>query len=154
MAGLDATFMLMPERRTCFVNGQKALFHKWVVDSESQETLGLIELENGSMHKCYLHEVVFCDNEIEQYTFPEKPSENPSNLIPLDELVQKANTGESVFLVSEIWGIWEWALVRDEGITETMSGASIPVVILTSGRKFRKCDYGVTWHTYRKKPEK
>lgn len=154
MAGLDATFMLIPERRPCFMAGRKALFHKWIVDGRNNTTVGLIELENGSMHKCYLHEVVFCDNEIEQYTFPEKPSENPSNLIPLDELVQKANTGESVYLMCATWGIREWALVRGEGIVETMSGALMHAVTFANGRKFLKRDYGVTWHTYRKKPEK
>jgi len=150
MAGLDATFMLMPERRPCFVNGQKALFHKWIVDGQNNETVGLIELEDGSVQKRCSHEIVFCDNEIEQYAFPK----DRPNLIPLDELVLKANTGESVYLMCATWGIREWALVRGEGIVETMSGALMHAVTFANGRKFLKRDYGVTWHTYRKKPEK
>lgn len=36
--------------RPCLVNGQKALFHKWVHDSSNDNLYGLVEMENGNVH--------------------------------------------------------------------------------------------------------
>lgn len=154
MAGLDATFMLIPERRPCFMAGRKALFHKWIVDGRNNTTVGLIELEDGSVHKVLPDRITFCDNEIQQYVFPKNRPKNSRNLIPLDELIQKAKTGEPVFLVSKLSGIQEWAFVRSEGVTVSITDEVLPIVIFENGRRFRQNNYGITWHTYRKKPER
>ena len=75
MTSLDSTIYAEVKFRPCIVNNQKALFHKWTVDNVSQKTLGIVELENGRIAMAYPYEIIFCDNLISQYAFPEQQEE-------------------------------------------------------------------------------
>lgn len=65
------------ELRPCMVNGQKALFHAWTQHAEIvppspmigghsggqiSQMLGIIEREDGTIHKCYADEIRFLDS--------------------------------------------------------------------------------------------
>ena len=67
------------ELRPCIVTGQKALFHRWADYShiippspqngghsggEFRGTLGIIEREDGTIHKAYPDEIRFIDGEV------------------------------------------------------------------------------------------
>lgn len=70
--------------RPCYVNGKKALFHKWCEyakplppsasifgDKGGQlwATLGLVEFEDGTIKFVDANSIKFCDNIINQYVF-------------------------------------------------------------------------------------
>ena len=78
MAKADLT-IYTSEYRPCWVNGQKALFHRWEDNAfqlssgnPTKRTLAIIEREDGSVHEVYPYEVVFCDNKIDQYCFEKR----------------------------------------------------------------------------------
>lgn len=63
--------------RPCMVNGVKALFHTWEQHAEvippspmigghsggqMSQTLGIVEREDGTIHKCYADEIRFLDS--------------------------------------------------------------------------------------------
>lgn len=75
------------EYRPCYVNGKKALFHKWVEyakplapsmsiigDKGGQlwYTIGLIEFEDGRIEEVQPSNIRFADGLINQYTFKEE----------------------------------------------------------------------------------
>lgn len=55
------------ERRPCFVNGKKAIWHKWVERGEVlngyslRESFALVEYEDGSVKEEYPQDVKFAD---------------------------------------------------------------------------------------------
>ena len=72
-----ASFTLYPELRPCLVNDMKALFHRWVVLSETTSpsfligrhnkaiidyVMALIEYEDGHVGLCYPNKIKFLDN--------------------------------------------------------------------------------------------
>ena len=72
----NKTFLVGPERRPCYANGEKAMFHQWinraqVVPSSPMigghnggqmwEVFGLVEMEDGHMREVYPIDVVFAD---------------------------------------------------------------------------------------------
>lgn len=74
------------EYRACYVNGKKALFHKWCENAQPLEpsalafghkggqlwhTLGLIEYEDGTVKFVDPFCIKFCDNLMKQYYFKE-----------------------------------------------------------------------------------
>ena len=73
--------------RPCYVNGKKALFHKWCENAQPLEpspsilghkggqlwhTLGLVEVEDGSVKFVDPYCIKFCDNLISHYYFKEE----------------------------------------------------------------------------------
>jgi hypothetical protein len=91
MASTNCEFTICFELRPCFVKGQKALFHRWVDENEVippspcvgghggaivKRTLGIIEREDGSIHKCYPEEIIFCDGIFSQMAFPPEKEGN------------------------------------------------------------------------------
>lgn len=77
------------EYRPCYVNGKKALFHKWeefakpIAPSaliggdpggQIKYTLGLIEYEDGQIAKVEPTCIKFCDYKLNEYAFDEMES--------------------------------------------------------------------------------
>ncbi len=85
MSGINGTITIATsEYRPCYVDGKKALFHKWVDKSEIVspsvlkgghaggvicDTFGLVEFENGVVGEVYPHKIKFADNKIHEYAF-------------------------------------------------------------------------------------
>lgn len=74
------------ELRPCIVDDRKALFHKWIDKSTIVEpspmmgghnggvlkfTVGIIELEDGTVEERYPYKIKFLDNKIKDYCFNE-----------------------------------------------------------------------------------
>jgi len=72
------------EYRPCYVDGKKALFHKWndiaVVQApgfavgsspggQLKETFGLVEFEDGTVREVSPHKIKFADRKIKEYYF-------------------------------------------------------------------------------------
>lgn len=72
------------ELRPCLVKGEKALFHKWndvrqIVEPSNMigghgggvisQTFGMVEMEDGTVKECYINDVKFTDNKINEYCF-------------------------------------------------------------------------------------
>ena len=72
----QSEFIVRPERRPCWIDGKKAMFHQWInrakVSAPSMmvgghgggqlwEVFGLVELEEGQMKEVYPTEVIFAD---------------------------------------------------------------------------------------------
>lgn len=88
MASLDSTITVTTsEYRTCFVNGRKALFHRWSVIAETvspsplkgghpggqlMQTFGIVEFEDGIVKNCLPSQIRFCDNIFAEYPFPKE----------------------------------------------------------------------------------
>ena len=53
--------IVKPELRPCYVDGKKALFHKWVTDG-TLDTLALVEYENGRVAKVDTRYFKFADH--------------------------------------------------------------------------------------------
>lgn len=79
------------EYRPCYVDGKKALFHKWNEIAEVQApgfaigsspggqlkaTFGLIEFEDGTVREVYPNKIKFADNKIKEYSFDEEVIKN------------------------------------------------------------------------------
>lgn len=79
---LTNEIILKKELRPCIVNGQKALFHGWEQKAdvippslmrgghsggEIKLALGIIEREDGTIHKAYPEEIRFIDGKVEAY---------------------------------------------------------------------------------------
>lgn len=91
MAALDGTItMTSSEYRPCYVEGKKALFHKWEDRSEIvspsimkgghaggviRGTIAIVEFENGVVGEVYPHKIKFADNLIKEYAFNEEKDE-------------------------------------------------------------------------------
>lgn len=73
--------------RPCFVDGKKALFHKWNDRAEVQApgfaigsspggqlkaTFGLVEFEDGTVREVEPYSIRFADNIISEYSFDKK----------------------------------------------------------------------------------
>lgn len=73
---VGAQFLVGPERRPCWVEGKKAMFHQWVIRAQIappspmvggapggqlMDVFGLVELEDGHMKEVYPYSVVFAD---------------------------------------------------------------------------------------------
>ena len=93
MASINIHYPLRP----CYVpncrkvrNPEKGLFHCWSHESEVippsplmgghnggvvAGVVGIVELEDGSIIKVYPTDIRFCDNEFDNYAFPEKHDE-------------------------------------------------------------------------------
>ncbi len=73
MASLNNEIIIKTETRPCYVNGKKALFHKWVDKqdfiSRSNYVTGLVEFEDGTVLCVNAVEIQFCDNKINEYVF-------------------------------------------------------------------------------------
>ena len=69
-------FLVGPERRPCYVDGEKAIFHQWINRAQVAppspmicgapggqlwEVFGLVEMEDGHMEEVYPTKVVFAD---------------------------------------------------------------------------------------------
>jgi len=66
----------MEKLRRCKVNGHAAIFHRWADKAEVLKAgfaigsgsggqlwlvVGIVEYEDGTVHECYPHEIVFTD---------------------------------------------------------------------------------------------
>lgn len=75
------------EYRPCYVEGKKALFHKWNDVAEVQAagfaigsspggqlkaTFGLVEFEDGTVKEVLPHKIKFADKKINEYYFDEE----------------------------------------------------------------------------------
>lgn len=63
------------EYRTCTVNGEKALFHKWVHTKNllGQEfEVAIVEYEDGQIEEVTSNNIKFCDNKIKEYILNNK----------------------------------------------------------------------------------
>lgn len=70
---MQGKITLSPELRPCVIQlvddtKQKAWFHKWSDKSKAlprigivQETIAIVEFEDGTVHECYPHEIRFTD---------------------------------------------------------------------------------------------
>lgn len=86
-----AITIIASEYRPCWVQGKKALFHRWdeiadlhiggkalrtidvdVPSGYIKYTLAIVEFEDGKIGRCYPHEVQFLDNKLGEYAFPER----------------------------------------------------------------------------------
>lgn len=71
-----STFLVGPERRPCWVEGKKAMFHQWIIRAQVappspmvggapggqlMDVFGLVEMEDGHMKEVYPYSVVFAD---------------------------------------------------------------------------------------------
>lgn len=80
----SAKIELSHKLRPCIVKGNKALFHRWCDEAnpigESNLrgghsagqiwiVLGIVEYEDGSIHKAYPDEIRFVDNPHEEYSW-------------------------------------------------------------------------------------
>ena len=69
-------FLIGPERRPCYVDGKKAMFHQWINRAQIAppspmigghnggqlwDVFGLVEMEDGQMREVYPTEVIFAD---------------------------------------------------------------------------------------------
>ena len=77
----NTTITVKTELRVCIVNGQKALFHRWDQRSEIVEpslmrgghqcvvvqVVGIIELEDGTIHEAYPWKIRFLDGKVGEY---------------------------------------------------------------------------------------
>lgn len=69
-------FIVGPERRPCYVEGKKAMFHQWITRAQIappspmiggapggqlMDVVGLVEMEDGHMKEVYPYSVVFAD---------------------------------------------------------------------------------------------
>lgn len=87
MAELNGKITMKQELRPCVVNGQKALFHRWMDISKVippspmkgghpggtiSEVFGIVEKEDGSVCECYPYKIRFVDEKIEEYAFMEE----------------------------------------------------------------------------------
>lgn len=88
MASLDGTITITTsEYRPCFVDGKKALFHRWIDKSEIiapsvlkgghaggviRDTFGIVEFENGVVGEVYPHKIKFAAGKCNEYSFEER----------------------------------------------------------------------------------
>lgn len=56
--------------RPCYVNGKKALFHKWT-NNDIGCARGIIEYEDGTIDIVVPYEIKFCDYKLNEYAFRE-----------------------------------------------------------------------------------
>ena len=72
--------MVKIEYRPCYVNEKKAIFHRWsekadvILEREYFKdlincTLGIVELEDGTIQEVEPRSIRFCDNHINEYCF-------------------------------------------------------------------------------------
>lgn len=72
---INREIIIKTELRPCIVAGQKALFHCWEHGGKrmhsgiSNITLGIIEREDGTIHKAYPEEIIFIDMKTEHYFY-------------------------------------------------------------------------------------
>lgn len=95
MAKLSDIVIRTAEYRPCIVDGEKALFHRWlnfayVVDAslmigghpggQVADTFGLVELEYGTMRRVAPTSIHFCDSSerFEKYCWPKAKKEDES----------------------------------------------------------------------------
>jgi hypothetical protein len=83
MAALTTCIEIKMECRPCFVNGKKAMFHKWVESSQQlgnysfRETFALVEYEDGTVKKEPLDNIKFADGgNFEKTAWREKENDN------------------------------------------------------------------------------
>lgn len=101
--GLTSEIILKRELRPCIVAGQKALFHGWEQKAdvippspmrgghsggEIKLALGIIEREDGTIHKAYPEEIRFIDGKVEAY-FSEC-----ATVLDFEQLEKQAGAGE------------------------------------------------------------
>lgn len=70
------------EYRACFVNGKKALFHRYeeyrgserdlfsIPPIPTSKLLAIVEFENGTVERVDPTQIRFCDRKIREYAFP------------------------------------------------------------------------------------
>lgn len=73
MAGLGDLTIKTSEYRTCLVNGEKALFHRWSqnADIEYSQTFAIVELTDGNVREVKPESIKFIDGKIGEYCFSE-----------------------------------------------------------------------------------
>lgn len=72
----QSAFIVSPERRPCWVDGKKAMFHQWINRAQIAppsmmvgghsggqlwDVFGLVEMEDGQMKEVYPSKVIFAD---------------------------------------------------------------------------------------------
>ncbi len=76
MASLDSIIKIESEVRPCYVNGKKALFHKWVhnkntINIQQEYEMAIVEYEDGHIDEVAPKEITFIDGKINEYAFRE-----------------------------------------------------------------------------------
>lgn len=82
-------FLVGPERRPCWVDGKKGIFHQWINRAQVAppsmmvgghgggqlwDVFGLVEMEDGRMKEVYPTKIIFADGgDFSDFTF--KPQE-------------------------------------------------------------------------------
>lgn len=61
------------EKRPCYINGKKALFHLWIKKKDlimqNEYVDGLVEFIDGTVEEIRADKIRFCDNKIREYIF-------------------------------------------------------------------------------------
>lgn len=64
------------EKRPCYINGKKALFHLWIKKKDlimqNEYVDGLVEFIDGTVEEIRADKIRFCDNKIREYIFDEE----------------------------------------------------------------------------------
>lgn len=64
------------EKRPCYINGKKALFHLWIKKKDlimqNEYVDGLVEFIDGTVEEIRADKIRFCDNKIREYIFNEE----------------------------------------------------------------------------------
>ena len=64
------------EKRPCYINGKKALFHLWIKKKDlimqNEYVDGLVEFIDGTVEEIRANKIRFCDNKIREYIFDEE----------------------------------------------------------------------------------
>ena len=64
------------EKRPCYINGKKALFHLWIKKKDlimqNEYVDGLVEFIDGTVEEIRADKIRFCDNKIREYIFGEE----------------------------------------------------------------------------------
>lgn len=73
MASLDSIIKIESEVRPCYVEGKKALFHKFSHEKSpifnDEYDFAIVEYEDGKIDKVSPKKITFCDGKINQYAF-------------------------------------------------------------------------------------
>lgn len=71
MATLESKIKVKMELRPCYVDGKKALFHKWITINNgfTENTQAIVECENGTVETVDPTRIKFADNKLNEYAF-------------------------------------------------------------------------------------